>query len=391
MYSTRLNKKRLIAYFISACLIGSFSFAKASEDVYKGHVEAQTQTKNEQNDLYTGATGKLDNNKNVLKMTISKVLDGKAVKANDEFFAEVIDDVEGNGGVLIPRGTVAHGYVKRVATAKNFGRNGLLDLNFDYLMTPDGKEIPIKGKMSTKLHPVKDVSEVLASNLAYTAAGGLTGGLLALGMAGIAGTVSSQGTIVAGGAAIGGSAGLIVAFSNRGKDVLISPGDEILVKIYTIAELPVYRKTAFPQRELINKDIDVKIDDLVYKKDSYNEVGKIVLSLSICNMSPNPISIFDIALVNRDGTIYYPDIFDESKSFKEIKSGEKFNGKIPFSVDNVKNKFWLTFYDNKSRVVISEISIDNVYKTISNKTRRQNQKLIKQKKDFYKDYNPFVD
>lgn len=384
--------QRLIKYLIIAMFLTSFNLVFASVDVYEGHVEAQTRVKEDHpNDLYTGNIEKLDNAKSVLKMTISKVLDGKSAKVHDEFFAEVTDDVEASGGVIIPRGTVAHGYVQRVETAKNFGRNGLLDLKFDYLMTPDGNEIPIKGKMSTKLHPVKDASEVLASNLAYTAAGGLTGGLLSLGIAGIAGTVSSQGTIIAGGAAIGGTAGLIVAFSNRGKDVLISPGDEILVKVYSDAELPVYKKTAFPQRELINKDIDVKIQDLVYKKDFYNDSYKIVLSVSIKNLTSNSISIFDIALVNRDGTAYYPDVFDENKSFNEIKSGEKFSGKIPFSVDNVKNKFWLTFYDNKSRNVVSEISIDNVYKTISNKTRKLNEKLIKEKKDFYKDYNPFVD
>ena len=67
------------------------------------------------------------------------------------------------------------------------------------------------------------------------------------------------------------------------------------------------------------------------------------------------------------------------------------NGEIPFSLDNMKNKFWLTFYDAKSRAVVSEISLDNAYKEVSDKTRKQNEKLLKKKKDFYKDYNPFVD
>lgn len=383
------DKKILIAFFIVACF-ASIIQTSAAENTIKGHVESQDSTKNEHNELYTGTTDNLKN-KDILKMTVSKVLDGNNTKENDEFFAEVIDDVESHGGVLIPRGTVAHGYVKRAVAAKTLGRNGLLDLNFDYLVTPDGKEIPIEGKMSTRLHPAKEASEMLVTNLAYTAAGGLTGGLLSLGMAGIAGTVSSQGAIVAGGAAIGGYAGLAVALSNKGKNVLISPGDEILVKIHTNSRLPVYKKTAFPSKELINKDLKIQINDVIYQKNIYGEVDKIVLSLSIENKTSNLVSTFDVALVNDEGTTYYPDVFDEEKPFKGVKKGEFFKGEIPFSVDNVKNKFWLTFYDNKTKEVISEISIDNAYKTVSDKTHKQNEKILKKKKDFYKDYNPFVD
>lgn len=389
MMLNRYGLKRIIILFF-AYSMSFHSLVFAVDTVYQGHVEANKSDKIEHSDLYTGNTEKLKN-KDILKMTVSKVLDGTTAKEKDEFFAEVTDDLESGGGILIPRGTVAHGFIKRALRAQNMGRNGVLDLNFDYLITPDGKEIPIKGKMSTKLHPVKDASDVIASNLAYTAAGSLTGGLLSLGMAGLTGTVSSQGTILAGGAAIGGSAGLIVALSNRGKDVLISPGDEILVKVYTDSKLAVYKKTAFPQRELINKDIKVEINNIEYKRNSYNDVDKMILTVFISNMSSKSISTFDIALVNQPGIMYYPDTFDSDSSLKELKSGENFCGKIPFSVDSVKNKFWLTFYDNKTRQIISEVSVDNAYKKVSDKTRKQNEKMIKKKKDFYKDYNPFVD
>ncbi len=116
-----------------------------------------------------------------------------------------------------------------------------------------------------------------------------------------------------------------------------------------------------------------------------------VLSVSISNKTKYDFSISDIALVNPAGVAYYPDVFDSESPFGGIKSGEEFKGEIPFSVDNMKNKFWLTFYDAKNRAVVSEISLDNAYKQVSDKTRKQNEKLIKKKRDFYKDYNPFVD
>lgn len=380
-------KKSLIMLLIS--VFGFSNYAWALADVFQGRVEKQTSTKQEKNEIYTGSTDTLDK-KDILKMTVSKVIDAKNAKENDEFFAEVTDDVECKDGILIPKGTIAHGSVSKVMAAKNFSRNGLIDLKFDCLITPDGKEIPIQGKMSTRLHPVQAASETALYNLAYTTAGGVTGGLVALSFAGMAATVSSQGCVVAGGAAIGGSAGLAMAISHKGKDVEIAPGDEILVKVLTSTSLPIYKKSAFPQRELIAKNLEIKIKDVKYKKDDYNETSKIVLTLSILNKIGHDFSVSDIALVNSLGVAYYPDIFDE-KPFVGIKNGEDFNGEIPFSVDNMKNKFWLTFYNAKNRAVISEISIDNAYKEVSAKTRKQNEKLLKKKKDFYKDYNPFVD
>lgn len=380
-------KKSLILLLIS--VFGFSNAAWAQENTLQGHVESQNSAKKEKNELYTGSTDTLDK-KDILKMTVSKVIDAKNAKENDEFFAEVTDDVECKDGILIPKGTIAHGSVAKVAAAKSFSRNGLIDLKFDCLITPDGKEIPIKGKMSTRLHPVQAASETALYNLAYTTAGGVTGGLLAMSFAGMAATVSSQGCIVASGAALGGSAGLAMAVSHKGKDVEIAPGDEILVKLQTSTNLPIYKKSAFPQRELKDKDLEIKINDIKYKKDDYNETSKIVLSVSILNKTGQDFSVPDIALVTSAGVAYYSDIFDE-KPFDGIKNGAVFDGEIPFSVDNMKNKFWLTFYDAKNREIISEISIDNAYKEVSAKTRKQNEKLLKKKRDFYKDYNPFVE
>lgn len=371
-------------------VFGFSNSAFALENLFQGHVEHQNSAKKEKNELYTGSIDTL-NHKDILKMTVSKVIDAKSAKENDEFFAEVTDDVESKDGILIPRGTIAHGTVRRVATAKNFCRNGQIDLKFDCLITPDGKEIPIQGKMSTRLHPIQAASETAVYNLAYTTAGGVTGGLLALSFAGMAGTVSSQGCIIAGGAALGGSAGLAMALSHKGKDVEIAPGDEILVKVHTNSQLPVYKKSAFPQREVITKDLEIKIKNIKYKKNDYGEASKMVLTVSISNKTKYDFSISDIALVNSAGIAYYPDVFDSQYPFGGIKSGENFNGEVPFSLDNMKNKFWLTFYNAKNRAIVSEISLDNAYKEVSDKTRKQNDKLLKKKRDFYKDYNPFVD
>ena len=101
-------------------------------------------------------------------------------------------------------------------------------------------------------------------------------------------------------------------------------------------------------------------------------------------------SMFNLALINNKNTIYYPAIFGSEKTaFTEIKSGDEVIGEIPFSVDNVKDRFWLTFYDDKSKKVIAKFSLNNAYKKISNKSKKHNEKFFKKRQDFYTDKLPF--
>ena len=113
-----------------------------------------------------------------------------------------------------------------------------MTLAFDYLVTPDGREIPIEGQMTTKLHPVASGAKIVAQDLGYTVAGGAVGGLMALNWLGLEAAIASQGYTLAGGAALGGVAGLGIALIRKGNHVLIAPGDEIKVKINTQVDLP---------------------------------------------------------------------------------------------------------------------------------------------------------
>lgn len=384
-----MHKKVLLLIFIFIFFINSFlSKVWASDTILKGHA-IETKENEQQRELFTGVTDKNGKNK-LLIMNVSQVLDADSSKEGDEFFAEVINNVEGRNGILIPSETVAHGRIKQVSSAKRLGRNGYLDLEFDYLVTPDGREIPIKGKMSTKLYPVAEISKIIATDIGYTAAGSTVGGLLGLAWFGLSNAAASQGATVAGGAAIGGTIGLGMALYRKGKDVLISPGDEIRVCINTSEPLPVYKKNAFLQHEFYPKGLDVKINDIVYEKDAFNEVHNIKLRLSISNNTSLNFSVFNLALLNNYNTFYYPAIFgDEKNSFKTIKPGDNLTGELTFSVDNVKQKFWLTFYNEEKKKIIAKISLNNAYSLISDKSKRQNEKISKKKKDFYKEIVPY--
>ena len=386
-----MYKKIFATILISLFITGNFSVLSfAANDVFEGHAEKIDKLQ-QQDELFTGKIENLDR-KDVLKMTVSQVLDASYAQEGDEFFAEVTNEVSGDSGVVIPAGTIAHGKIRCTSGAKRLGRDGSIDLDFDYLITPDGREIPIEGKMSTKLHPVAAAGKIVATDVGYTAAGGVIGGIMALNMFGIEAAIASQGYTLAGGAAVGGAIGLGAALYRKGKDVLIAPGDEIRVKINTSVPLPVYKEAALLQHEYKCEGLDVKINNISYEKDPFGEINTITLSLTITNMTKMTFSSFDLALINDYNSVFHPSIFGDTKlMFTQIKPGDRVAGRVSFSVDNVKRKFWLTFYDRRNRKAVAKISIDNAYRKVSAKTKKQNEKVFNKKKknNFYKEPDPF--
>ncbi len=373
---------------IASLILTAFIFLNTAvyAEVLEGHAEkTDTYEQQLQKELFTGEVEHLER-KDIINMTVSQVLDSNINIEGDEFFAEVTDEVKGDKGVIIPKGTIAHGIITQTGDPKRLGRQGWISLDFDYLITPDGREIPIEGKMSTKLHPVAETSKIVVQDVGYTLAGGAVGGFLALNWLGLEAAIASQGYTVAGGAAIGGAIGLGMALIRKGSDVLIAPGDQIRVKINTSVPLPVYKETALMQHEMFYPGLDIHISDIRHEKDPFGEVNTITLTVMISNMSDKTFSGLDMGLVNDYNAVFRPSIFGDTKlMFKQIKPGDKFVGNVSFSVDNIDRKFWLTFYDRRTGTALTKISVDNAYRKVSDRTKKRNLKLRKKKTNFKKE------
>ena len=380
-------KKKLALIILTIFLLNNV--ALASSEIFQGHAEYSDEDPELDKEMYTGKTETLEK-RDTIEMTVSQVLDGSFSFEGDEFFAEVTSDVMGDKGVVVPKGTVAHGIIKESGEAKRLGRDGYIDLTFDYLVTPDGREIPIEGKMSTKLHPIKAATKIIATDVGYTAAGGVLGGIFAAQALGVEAAIASQGYTVAGGAALGAGVGLGMALYRKGKDVLISPGDEIKVKILSSVELPVYREEALKQKEQKYPGLDIRIANILYDKDPFGEVNTLTLSIAITNMSDKSFAGMDIALMNDYGTIFNPSIFGDTKLlFSQFKPGDRRAGKISFAVNNVKHSYWLIVNDRTVNKPIMKISLDNAYKNVSKDIKKRNSKMKKRKKNYYKEEDPF--
>ncbi len=380
--------KKIIAIFL--ILVFNFNTLFVAAETLQGGVEkTDTYQQELQKELFTGEVDKLEK-KDVIRMTVSQVLDANLSVEGDEFFAEVTGEVVGDKGVIIPKGTIAHGKITQSVDPKRLGRSGWIALDFDYLITPDGREIPIEGKMSTKLHPVVETTKIIAQDVGYTVAGGAVGGLMALNWLGIEAAIASQGYTLAGGAAIGSAVGLGMALLRKGNDVLIAPGDEIRVKINTSVPLPVYREEALQQHELFYPGLDILISNIKHEEDPFGELNTITLTVMITNMSDKTFSGLDMALVNDYNSVFRPSIFGDTKlMFKQIKPGDKIAGRVSFAVDNIDRSFWLTFYDRRNGTALSKISIDNAYRNIPKKSKKRNERARKSKRDYKKEPDLF--
>lgn len=370
--------------FLSILIMVLFLFSNLEcyADILRGSV-METVEQPLPTQTFTGEYKKIDE-KQVIELTVDKVIDTNFSIEGDEFFAKVTNDV-GKNGVVLPKGTVAHGIIYQTKEAKRLGRNGSISLNFDYLITPDGRKIPIEGGMSTKLNPVKEFGKIVATDVGYTTVGGLVGGWYALNLFGLEAAIASQGYTVAGGAAIGGTVGLAMSLWRKGKNALITPGDQIKIKLKTAVTLPVYKDEALLQEEMKYDGFNVEITNVQYEKDPFGEPNTITLTLKIENLSDKTFSGMDITLSNEFNQVFYPSVFGNTNlMFEQIKVGDRLIGKISFSVHDIKGTYWLTFKDRLTKKELVKISIDNAYKGVSNRTKRKNERVSKKKANLYR-------
>lgn len=349
-------KKILSATLICSFFMSNISFA----NTMSGHVQKDEQKQEVLNEkLFTGEVEKLDH-KDVINLTVSQVLSSGYTLEGDEFFSEVTQDVESDKGVIIPIGTIIHGVVQYIQEAKNMGRDGYINLDFDYMVTPDGREIPISASLSTKPHAVKGAAKAIAHHTGYTLLGGIAGGLFALNTLGLGAAVASNGYTLAGGAAIGGVVGLTAAIIKKGEGFMIKPGDELKIKVDSTVDMPVFSKDAFRQEELFLEGLAVRINSVNLEKDPFGVENTITLSLGIDNYTNYSFSTFDIALGSNTQQVYFPSPFgDTSLWFKTINPGDRVIGKLSFNINDKKAKHWLIFYDRKTKKPLAKYSIDN--------------------------------
>lgn len=171
----------------------------------------------------------------------------------DSFTATLLNDQISGASVVLPAGTIVRGSVADVKTAKMFSRGAKLYLDFDHVVTPTGRQIPLDMAVCQFENIYYDGS--LYKNLGYGEAVknnyqkgvditvnatkyGMKAGESAPGIQYLTAPVCAIGGFIGGvGYFIGDS---VADMFRRGQDVYINTGDVLTVKLLTPIDIPVY-------------------------------------------------------------------------------------------------------------------------------------------------------
>ncbi len=293
-----------------------------------------------------------------LDLVLSTEIAADETVEGDEFFGKIIKEVLVDGRVVIPYGTLVHGVLTTLEGPKRAGRNGYINTRFDYLITPDGREVPIEGNSTTRDSKGKAAGKIVGRAAGYTAIGGLVGTVMVLQYGGLVAVAASHGYALAGGAAIGGAAGLTIAMLTKGKSVMLQPGTEMHVKLSEPLKLPTMTMPDETAEDYSIPGLEVKVAGMRIDRHPIGEMTEITLTLDILNQTENTFSTFEIGLEDELGNVFFPSCLGDTGMWSgKIKPSSHLNSNITFSVDNVKSRHKLVFFRPYSREPLAKFAL----------------------------------
>lgn len=171
----------------------------------------------------------------------------------DSFVATIKNEQTSDTGVIIPAGTVVRGSINEVKTSKRFSRGAKLYLDFDHVVTPTGRQIPLDMAVCQfeniyydgGLYKNLGYGEAVKNN--YNRGVEITKNSVNYGLK-VKESAPGMQYITTPFCAIGGfigGAGYVIGDSvadmfRKGQDVNINTGDIITVKLINPIDIPVY-------------------------------------------------------------------------------------------------------------------------------------------------------
>lgn len=171
----------------------------------------------------------------------------------DSFVATLKNELSTDANVILPSGSVVRGSVSKVNTAKRFSRGAKLYLDFDHVVTPNGRQIPLDMAVCQFDNIYYDGS--LYKNLGYGEAVqknyeraveitknatnyGMSAGESAPGIQYLTTPICAVGGFIGGvGYWVGDG---IADMFRKGQEVYINKGDVLKVKLINPIDVPVY-------------------------------------------------------------------------------------------------------------------------------------------------------
>jgi hypothetical protein len=166
----------------------------------------------------------------VLTLEMDTRLDSKRTRSSDRFTARVTEPVTNDDGrVLIPAESVVHGYARSVVRAQYRRRSGIIEITFDKLVLPDGREFPLSGTLTSadtrERQRIDEEGRIKARtgvmrHVVFIGGGAGTGAMI--------GVITGSAVL---GAGIGAGVGAAAAYLAKGKEAVVEEGARIGVSL----------------------------------------------------------------------------------------------------------------------------------------------------------------
>lgn len=189
-----------------------------------------------------------------LELEAANTITTETLNAGDMFSAYLTKDIIKEGSVVLPKGTIIRGNSAKIVEPKMLSRSAVLYLNFDHIVAPNGKQIPLKAGISSYMKLTQDggidggggYGEALVENLdksgniiKKSTNWGLKSGeelfkggkYLVTPIAAVGGTIAGVGYLV------GDS---VIDLFRKGKNVIILKGQKLEILLLESIDVPLF-------------------------------------------------------------------------------------------------------------------------------------------------------
>lgn len=187
-----------------------------------------------------------------LKLQLLDPVNTVAQYEGTPFNAMLIEDQTSDSSVILPAGSVIRGYIKKVIPTRRLSRGAILYLDFDHVVTPNGRQLPLTLAICNRanitmdggIYGSKGYGEALKNNWAKTVE--ITQNATQFGIDSgdiFTGAVYITTPVCAVSGAFGGSAYLvgnsIIDLFRKGEDVILNQGTILEVTLSYPIDVPV--------------------------------------------------------------------------------------------------------------------------------------------------------
>lgn len=189
-----------------------------------------------------------------LKLQLIDPISTQSGADGDYFSAMLMEDQKSATGVILPAGSIVRGSVNKIVKSKRFSRGAVLYIDFDHVVTPNGRQLPISLAVTNRanitydggLYETKGYGEAIKTNFnksieitKVSTRFGVDIGEKILGGAPLVLTVPlcSIGGAIGGGAYFFGDS--TFDMFKKGQSVILNQGQQIDVVLVNAIDVPV--------------------------------------------------------------------------------------------------------------------------------------------------------